>query len=104
MKIDGTRMIGFGAVVALCGIFLSGPFSFLIVQLVDPQPQWVSSSVFAAHYSAWQNLPYYFGFEIKWLLRAAGLISYFLWNVLMIVLMILTCRFSKAAVGAVIKT
>ncbi|MBK9013809.1 MAG: hypothetical protein IPM82_06825 [Saprospiraceae bacterium] len=35
--------------------------------------------------------------DVKWLLTTTGLISYFVWNVLMIALMILIYRHSKKA-------
>jgi hypothetical protein len=56
------RLISTGAIVALVGFILSGPVAFILVKLVKPQPQWVSPAVFAQHYHALQDVPYYFGF------------------------------------------
>jgi hypothetical protein len=74
MKFSGTQLIGFGALVALFGLLLSGPLGFLIVQLLHPQPAWISSRVFAANYHGFQNIPYYFGFLLVggMLILAAG--------------------------------
>lgn len=57
-----TKLISLGALVALIGYIMSGPVAFLIVNLVRPQPAWVSPAVFAANYSSIQDLPFYFGF------------------------------------------
>ncbi len=62
MKPQYQKLISMGALIALSGYILSGPVAFLIVQLVKPQPAWVSSAVFAENYSLVQDLPYYFGF------------------------------------------
>lgn len=56
------QLISIGARVALFGFIMSGPVAFVIVNLVKPQPEWVSSAAFAANYALIQNLPYYFGF------------------------------------------
>lgn len=56
------RLIAFGALVAATGFVLSGPVSFFIVTKWYPQPAWYSPALFAEHYNAMQNLPYYFGF------------------------------------------
>jgi hypothetical protein len=56
------RLISVGAIVALSGFILSGPVAFILVKLVRPQPPWVSPAVFAQHYHAVQDVPYYFGF------------------------------------------
>lgn len=55
-------LISFGSVVALVGFILSGPIGFLAVQILKPQPAWVSAEVFISNYSPLQNIPYYFGF------------------------------------------
>src|SRR5690242_7358851 len=57
-------LISFGSSVALTGFILSGPVGFLLVQLNYPQPEWTNAGTFVAHYNAWQNLPYYFGFVL----------------------------------------
>ena len=56
------RLISIGAIVALVGFILSGPVAFIWVNMVKPQPQWVSPAVFAQHYHVVQDVPYYFGF------------------------------------------
>ena len=62
MKVNFSKLISLGALVALLGFIMSGPAAFLIVHLVKPQPVWVSPEVFAANYSMIQDLPFYFGF------------------------------------------
>lgn len=62
MKLNYNRLISLGALVALTGYIMSGPVAFLIVNLVKPQPAWVSPAVFAENYSTLQDLPFYFGF------------------------------------------
>jgi hypothetical protein len=62
MKNNYARMISLGAMTALIGFVTSGPLGFLIVNLVKPQPPWVSSAEFAANYHAVQDVPFYFGF------------------------------------------
>ncbi len=61
---SSNKLIMLGSIVALAGFLLSGPLAFLFVQLIKPQPAWTSASVFAANYSAVQNLPYFFGFAL----------------------------------------
>ena len=56
------KLIILGASAALTGFVLSGPVGFLLVQAIRPQPAWTTTNAFVAHYNAWQNLPYYFGF------------------------------------------
>jgi hypothetical protein len=60
--------------VALIGFLMSGPVAFLIVNLVKPQPEWVSPALFAENYSPIQDLPFYFGFLLigGMLMLAAG--------------------------------
>ena len=62
MKLNYNKLISLGSLVALVGFIMSGPVAFVIVQMVKPQPAWVSSSVFAENYSTIQDLPFYFGF------------------------------------------
>ncbi len=62
MKVNYNKLISLGALVALVGYIMSGPVAFLVVNLVKPQPEWVSSKVFAENYSTIQDLPFYFGF------------------------------------------
>lgn len=62
MRFDDSKLISRGAIIALVGYVLSGPVAFFLVRLVQPQPMWISPAVFAEHYSAIQDLPYYFGF------------------------------------------
>lgn len=62
MKGQYNKLISLGAIVALTGYILSGPVAFVVVNLIKPQPAWVSAAVFAEHYSTLQDLPYYFGF------------------------------------------
>lgn len=57
-------LISLGASTALAGFILSGHVGFLLVQLINPQPPWTTASDFVAHYSAWQNIPYFFGFVL----------------------------------------
>jgi hypothetical protein len=57
-----TNLLSMGSLVALAGFILSGPIAFVIVQVVRPQPTWVSSSVFVENYHIIQDIPYYFGF------------------------------------------
>ncbi len=56
------RFILLGSIVALVGYILSGPVAFIIVNLIKPQPVWVSPSVFVENYATIQDLPFYFGF------------------------------------------
>lgn len=56
------KLISLGALVALIGYIMSGPVAFVIVNLLEPQPAWVSPAVFAENYSTIQDLPFYFGF------------------------------------------
>jgi hypothetical protein len=62
VKLDYNRLISLGALVALIGYIMSGPVAFAIVNLVKPQPSWISPAVFAENYSTIQDLPFYFGF------------------------------------------
>lgn len=62
MKTGMDKQIANGAWVALCGYLLSGPVGFILVNWLQPQPAWVSPSVFAANYHWLQDVPYYFGF------------------------------------------
>ena len=62
MNLNYNKLISYGSIVALIGFIMSGPVAFLIVNLVKPQPAWVSASVFAENYSTIQDLPFYFGF------------------------------------------
>lgn len=61
-KLNFTDLISLGSLIALAGYVLSGPVAFIIVQAVKPQPRWSSAPIFAEHYHAIQDLPYYFGF------------------------------------------
>lgn len=56
------KLISLGSIVALMGFIMSGPVAFVLVNLISPQPPWVSSRVFVENYSTIQDLPYYFGF------------------------------------------
>jgi hypothetical protein len=60
--VNYSKLISLGALVALIGYVMSGPIAFVIVNMLHPQPPWVSPEVFAANCSALQDLPYYFGF------------------------------------------
>lgn len=62
MKSRYDKLISVSALIALSGYILSGPLAFFLVQLIHPQPPWVSPAVFVENYSAIQDLPYYFGF------------------------------------------
>jgi hypothetical protein len=62
MKVNYRKLISMGALIALGGYIMSGPVAFVIVNLLKPQPAWVSPAVFAEHYSTLQDLPFYFGF------------------------------------------
>ena len=62
MKSRYNKLISVSALIALSGYILSGPLAFFVVQLIHPQPPWVSPAVFVENYSAIQDLPYYFGF------------------------------------------
>ncbi len=62
MKSQYDKLISVSALIALSGYVLSGPIAFFLVHLTNPQPPWVSPSVFADNYSPIQDLPYYFGF------------------------------------------
>jgi hypothetical protein len=62
MKSPFDKLISVSALIALSGYVLSGPIAFFLVHLINPQPPWLSPSVFADHYSPIQDLPYYFGF------------------------------------------
>jgi hypothetical protein len=61
-RVSYRQLISTGARVALFGFIMSGPVAYATVNLLRPQPAWVSSAVFASHFSLVQNLPYYFGF------------------------------------------
>jgi hypothetical protein len=62
MKLNYNKLISLGALVALIGFIMSGPVAFVIVNLLKPQPTWVSPAIFAENYSTIQDLPFYFGF------------------------------------------
>lgn len=62
MKLHYSRLISYGALVALIGFIMSGPVAFFVVSVVSPQPPWVSSALFAENYHTIQDLPFYFGF------------------------------------------
>lgn len=57
-----SQSISLGALIALIGFVASGPAGFLLVQVVHPQPAWVSAAVFVEHYDPIQDVPFYFGF------------------------------------------
>lgn len=69
------RLIALGTLVGLAGYVLSGPGGFLLVQITQPQPAWVSPAVFAENYHVVQDMPYYFGLLLigGMLMLAAGL-------------------------------
>lgn len=50
------------SVISLLGFILSGPVGFLLVRMIQPQPEWTQASSFVEHYHIIQNLPYFFGF------------------------------------------
>jgi hypothetical protein len=62
VKLNYNKLISLGALVALIGYIMSGPVAFVIVNMLKPQPAWVSAAVFAENYSTLQDLPFYFGF------------------------------------------
>ncbi len=62
MRLHCNRLISYGALVALIGYIMSGPVAFFIVSVVNPQPPWESSALFAENYHTIQDTPYYFGF------------------------------------------
>ena len=62
MESNYNKLILLGSIVALIGFVLSGPVAFIIVNLIRPQPVWVSPKVFVSNYSSIQDLPFYFGF------------------------------------------
>jgi hypothetical protein len=62
MKSPFDKLISVSALIAMSGYVLSGPIAFFLVHLINPQPPWVSPSVFSDNYSPVQDLPYYFGF------------------------------------------
>ncbi|HET6544596.1 MAG TPA: hypothetical protein VFG46_29125 [Chryseolinea sp.] len=119
-----SNLISIGAMVALVGFVLSGPASFIIIRVVRPQPTWVSSSVFVENYHIIQDIPYYFGFlliggmlkvsvghymsetakechidiiGVGWIMTTAGLVAYFLWNLLMIFMMVAIYHDNKSS-------
>lgn len=47
--------------VALCGLLLSGPLGLALVMAVGPQPPWVDTATFVAHFHPVQGVPYAFG-------------------------------------------
>lgn len=55
------KLISRSALIALTGYLLSGPVGFLTLQLLKPQPAWISPMIFARNYHFIQDLPYYFG-------------------------------------------
>jgi hypothetical protein len=61
MKSGYDKLIATGAVIGLIGYITSGPLGLMFVKFTRPQPDWVSASVFAAHYHFIQDVPYYFG-------------------------------------------
>jgi hypothetical protein len=61
MKSNYTKLISFGAMIALAGYITSGPVGFMLVKLTTPQPDWFSAAVFVANYNFAQDIPYYFG-------------------------------------------
>jgi len=75
IEINYKKLIATGTITALAGFLLSGPIAFIIVNLIQPQPAWVSPEVFVEHYSIVQDLPYYFGFLLigGMLMIAAGI-------------------------------
>ncbi len=74
MKTNYHQLISLGALVALAGYVLSGPVGFGIVKMTNPQPAWVSATVFAENYHIVQDMPYYFGLLLigGMLMLAAG--------------------------------
>ncbi|HKR04570.1 MAG TPA: hypothetical protein VJY62_08025 [Bacteroidia bacterium] len=61
-RINYNKLISLGALVALIGFIMSGPVAFLVVNLIKPQPAWISPEVFSENYSTIQDWPFYFGF------------------------------------------
>jgi len=55
------RLMVLSAILVIVGSMFSGPFGYLIVNLVNPIP-WKDASSFAAQYHPIQTLPYWFGF------------------------------------------
>lgn len=55
------RLIVVSAILVIVGSMFSGPFGYLIVNLVNPIP-WKDAPSFAAQYHLIQTLPYWFGF------------------------------------------
>lgn len=74
MKRHYNNLISLGAMIALVGYVLSGPVAFLTVNIIKPQPAWISPAVFAENYSTLQDIPFYFGFLLigGMLMLAAG--------------------------------
>jgi len=74
-KTNFKKLISLGALTALTGYILSGPVAFILVNIIHPQPAWISAEVFAKNYSTLQDLPFYFGFLLVggMLMLAAGL-------------------------------
>jgi hypothetical protein len=55
------RLMVYAAILVIVGSMFSGPFGYLIVNLVNPIP-WTDAPSFAAQYHPIQTLPYWFGF------------------------------------------
>lgn len=55
------RLMVVSAILVIVGSMFSGPFGYLIVNLVNPIP-WKDAPSFAAQYHPIQTLPYWFGF------------------------------------------
>ncbi len=74
VKSNYSKLIFFGAIIAMTGYITSGPAGFMLVKLTKPQPVWTSAAVFAANYNFIQDIPYYFGFLLigGMLMIAAG--------------------------------
>jgi hypothetical protein len=74
MKSYYSKLISYGAVIALAGYITSGPVGFMLVKLTKPQPAWTSAAVFAANYNFIQDIPYHLGFLLigGMLMIAAG--------------------------------
>ncbi|HGJ65615.1 TPA: hypothetical protein ENS27_09520 [bacterium] len=50
------------AILVLIGIFASGPIGSWIVQMINPEPQWVDAKTYIQNYTELQAMPFFFGF------------------------------------------
>ena len=46
----------------LAGAFAKMSQAGVVAALVDPQPPWTNAATFIAHFRAWHQIPYWFGF------------------------------------------